>query len=82
MNAYFCSTFNLFVLVFFPTPVFLYKHAFLFHILSSTLTSVIIDIQLQSPTLRVAVLADSDRLTRSLTPGSTPGWVLQKVPNG
>ena len=51
--------FDLFVFVFFPTPVFLYKHAFLFHILSSTLTSMIVDIQLQSPTLRVAVLADS-----------------------
>ena len=62
--------FDLFVFVFFPTPVFLYKHAFLFHILSSTLTSIIVDIQLQSPTLRVMALADFDRLTRSLTASS------------
>ena len=58
--------FDLFVLVFFPTPDFLYKHAYLFHILSPTLTPIV-DIQLQSPTLRVVALADFDILTRSLT---------------
>ena len=55
--------FDLFVFVVFPTPVFLYKHAFLFHIL----TSIIVDIQVQSSTVRVAALADFDRLSRSPT---------------